>query len=289
MLRYYLETVLFRTLLAFINLFSLSAARRIGRMLGLLNYYISRIRLDVVERQLKECFPEKTNDEIHKLIRLINISFGYTAVEFCWFSTRQFQEIEDRVKIEGENHLKEALAHKKGCIIFSGHFGNWELAAQVFGSISGGIYAVAKRQKNPYFNTLINQIRGAHNIFLIDKKVALRGIVGALKENKLILMLGDQHAGKTGVPARFLGKIAPTNPGTAKIALKYHVPIILAVCYRRNDGRFVLHMNEPIIPEVHTNIEDSVQEYTQFFTSELEQWVRKIPWQWFWFHRRWKV
>lgn len=289
MFRYYLETVLFRTLIAIINLFSLRTARRIGRVLGLLNYTFPRIRLDVVERQLKDCFPQKTDGEIRQLIKKINISFGYTAVEFCWFSSRQFNDIKDYVIIKGKNHLGNALQQHKGCIIFSGHFGNWELAAQVFGSISQGIYAVAKKQRNPYFNKLINKIRSAHNIHLIDKKVALRGIVSALKKNKLILMLGDQNAGKTGIPTTFLGMTAPTNPGSAKIAIKYHVPIIFVVCYRRIDGKFVLHMNKPITLKVDTSQDEAVQKYTQFFTTELEQWIRKIPWQWFWFHRRWKV
>jgi len=289
MFRYYLETLLFRILFAVINLFSLCTARRIGRLLGLLNYYIPRIRLDVVEWQLKESFPEKTDSEIRQLLKKINISSGYTAVEFCWFSSRRFNEIQEHVIIKGKGHLRTALEHKKGCIIFSGHFGNWELAAQLLGSLSEGIYAVAKKQKNPYFNDLINQLRSTNNIHLIDKKIALRGIVNALNENKLILMLGDQNAGKTGVPATFFGMTAPTNPGSAKIAIKYKVPVVFALCFRRNDGKFELFMSKPIIPEVHTTLDEAVLEYTQFFTSELEQWIKKMPCQWFWFHRRWKV
>ena len=100
--------------------------------------------------------------------------------------------------------------------------------------------------------------------------------MNALKKNKLILMLGDQNAGKTGVPATFFGLTAPTNPGSAKIAIKFGVPVIFAICYRRHDGRFVLQMNEPITLKVATDSDEAVHEYTQFFTSELEQWIRKI-------------
>ena len=61
---YYLETLLFRTLFRTINLFSLSAARRIGRTLGLLNFHIVKVRCAVVKRQLEEAFPDMNEKEI---------------------------------------------------------------------------------------------------------------------------------------------------------------------------------------------------------------------------------
>ena len=286
---YYLETLLFRTLFRVINLFSLSAARRIGRRLGLLNFHIVKVRCAVVKRQLKETFPDLNEKEIRKLIREINISFGYTAVEFCWFSPKRFESFEKFIQISGSEYLHEALAQKRGCIVFSGHFGNWELAAQLIGYLTGNIYAVAKKQKNPYFNTLINNLREYNNVHLISKKGALRGIIDALKANRCILMLGDQNAGKTGVPATFFDAVAPTNPGTAKISLKYHVPVLFTVCYRQSNGNFLLQFEKPIYPEVQNSLDDTVLEYTQLFTSKLEKWVRKYPGQWFWFHRRWRV
>jgi len=286
---YYLETLLFRTLLRMINLFSLAATRRIGRTLGLLNFHIVKVRCAVVKRQLEEAFPELSEKEIHKLIREINISSGYTAVEFCWFSPRKVESFEKFIYITGSEYLKEALSQKRGCIIFSGHFGNWELAAQLIGYLSGNIYAVAKKQKNPYFNSLINDLRESNNVYLIPKKGALRGIIDALKANRSILMLGDQNAGKTGVPANFFGIPAQTNPGTAKIALRFDVPIIFSVCHRLRNGKFHLRLEKSIIPKAQNSVDEAVCYYTQFFTTRLEQWVRKYPEQWFWFHRRWKV
>ncbi len=286
---YYLETLLFRTLLRTINLFSLAAARRIGRTLGLLNFHIVKVRCAVVKRQLKEAFPELSEKEIHKLILEINISFGYTAVEFCWFSPKKFDQIKEYVIIQGKENLKTALTYEKGCIIFSGHFGNWELAAQLIGYLSGNIYAVAKKQKNPYFNTLINELRESNNVHLIPKKGALRGIIDALKANRSILMLGDQNAGKTGISADFFDMPAQTNPGTAKIALKFGVPIIFSICSRLRNGKFRLRLEKSIIPEAQNSADEAVQYYTQLFTSRLEQWIRKYPEQWFWFHRRWRV
>jgi len=289
MFAYYLETLLFRTLFRTINLFSLSAARRIGRTLGLLNFHIGKVRCAVVKKQLRETFPELSKKEIIKLVRKINISFGYTAVEFCWFSPRKYENFEQFVQISGKEHLTQALEQKRGCIVFSGHFGNWELAAQLIGHLAGNIYAVAKKQKNPFFNTLINDLRESNNVHLISKKGALRGIIDALKANRSILMLGDQNAGKTGVSADFFGMPAQTNPGTAKIALKFDVPIIFAICYRLPNGNLHLRLDKPIIPRAKNSEDEAVQYYTQFFTNRLEQWVRKYPEQWFWFHRRWKV
>jgi len=286
---YYIETLLFRTLFRTINLFSLSAARRIGRTLGLLNFHIVKVRCAVVKRQLEEAFPAKSKKEIYKLVREINISFGYTAVEFCWFSPKRLESFKRFIEFSGLENLNEALAHNKGCIVFTGHFGNWELAAQLLGNLTKRVYAVAKKQKNPFFNNFVNNMRELNFVHLIPMKIALRGIVTAIKENRIILMLGDQKAGKTGVPANFFGMSAQTNPGTAKISLKYQVPVLFTVCYRRSNGTYVIQFEPPIYPKIHNSFDEAVLEYTQLFTSKLERWVRKYPKQWFWFHRRWRV
>ena len=202
---------------------------------------------------------------------------------------KRFDGVKDHLIIEGKKHIEEALSQGRGCIIFSGHFGNWELEAQALGHLTGKIYAVAKKQKNPYFNSYINAIRESNNLYLIPKKGALRGIAEALKSNKSILMLGDQNAGKTGIPMPFFGMSAPTNPGTAKIALKYQVPVIFAVCYRLPNGRFKLKIAKHYSLKIEDSLENSVQYYTATLTSELEQMIRKHPEQWFWFHRRWKT
>ena len=289
MFHYYIETLLFRILFRVINLFSLSTARRFGRTLGLLNFHVVKVRCAVVKRQLKEAYPTKSEKEIYELIREINISFGYVAVEFCWFSPRRLETFEQFIRFSGLEHLNEALFHNKGCIVFTGHFGNWELAAQLLGNLTKKVYAVAKKQKNPFFNNFVNNLRESNFVHLIPMKIALRGIVTAIKENKVILMLGDQNAGKSGVVAQFFNMPASTNPGTAKIALKYHVPVVFAVCYRLHDGTFVMQFEKPIYPKVTTYLDEAVEEYTRLFTHKLEAWVKKYPHQWFWFHRRWKV
>ena len=73
MFRYYLESLLFRILFRTINLFSLPAARRIGRTLGLINFHMVKVRCNVVERQLKAAFPHLSEREILDLLRKINI------------------------------------------------------------------------------------------------------------------------------------------------------------------------------------------------------------------------
>ncbi len=242
-----------------------------------------------MKRQLREAFPLKSDKEIYKLTREINISFGYVAVEFCWFSPKRLEIFEQFIRFSGLENLNEAVSHNKGCIVFTGHFGNWELAAQLLGNLTKRAYAVAKKQKNPFFNNFVNNLRESNFVHLIPMKIALRGIVTAIKENKVILMLGDQSAGKSGVTAQFFDMPASTNPGTAKISLKFNVPVLFAVCYRLQNGAYTFHFDKPIYPAVTSSLDETVGEYTQLFTSKLESWVKKYPEQWFWFHRRWKV
>jgi len=263
----------------------------LGRLIALFVYFVLQIRVKVVKSQLQLAFPQKSKKEIDSLARETYNNLAYNAVEFVWFAGKPLSELHRYIEICGLENISKALSHKKGAILIMGHLGNWELGAQVIEAYTGKLYAVIQQQRNPYFNAFINYIRtdgGRLESHLIPKKYALRGIIQALRKNCIVLMLGDQHAGKRGIIVDFFGKPASTPQGIARIALRQGCPVLFATCIRRPNGKFSLYVTEMKLVTPRQSMNEDILFYTQQFTKLLEEWIVRYPTQWFWLHKRWR-
>lgn len=288
MFQFKLETFLFRAVFNFIRIFPLRIAYLFSNFLIFVYLNFVKTRLHTVESNLHKSFPQKSPEEIKKLTKQVIMHFGRVAVEFCWFSYKSLNEKLKVFEMRGFENVEKALEKGKGIILFMGHFGNWEMAAQILSQKTEKMNAVAKQQKNQYFDDFITHLREFNKISMIPKKFALRGIIKALTKNNIIFMLGDQNGGKGGIPAEFFGRNAPTNPGTAKISLKFDCPIVFSTCLRQPNRKYIFKFEQPIYPKRTQSLDRDVSKYTQLLTSKLEDKIRENPEQWFWFHRRWK-
>jgi KDO2-lipid IV(A) lauroyltransferase len=124
---------------------------------------------------------------------------------------------------------------------------------------------------------------------MVKRGMALRGILEALKENKLVMMLCDQDTGNDGVFVPFFGKEAWTQSGAARIAQKTGAALVPAFMVRGTDGRFELRVEPEIqIPRTGSK-EGDVLEAVRRYTEVIENYVRAYPDQWVWMHERWKT
>jgi KDO2-lipid IV(A) lauroyltransferase len=65
------------------------------------------------------------------------------------------------------------------------------------------------------------------------------------------------------------------------------VPVIFVVAMRKPNGRFRVVV-ERIEATRTSNMDRDVDEIVATFTQRLEAWVRVVPAQYFWQHRRWR-
>jgi KDO2-lipid IV(A) lauroyltransferase len=81
--------------------------------------------------------------------------------------------------------------------------------------------------------------------------------------------------------------MAKTPRGPAVFALRLDAPMVFGTAIRQPSGRFVLSfeaVNATRTGDREADVDAIVAEYT----AALERWVRKVPEQYFWHHRRWK-
>jgi KDO2-lipid IV(A) lauroyltransferase len=118
---------------------------------------------------------------------------------------------------------------------------------------------------------------------------AAKSILKALKQKNAVLIIGDQDAGRKGEIIEFLGRPASTARGSALIAIKYRVPVIMAFGVREDDGRIRVHLEKFPDTDTFPDSSEGVKQFLIQYNKILENYIRKYPEQWFWLHRRWKT
>ena len=257
---------------------------RIISNLFVLGGFVIGIRKNVARRQLMMVFPEKSKQEIDKILWRMYYDMGRVAAETYFGDSKKLFM---RAEVKGWKNLEKAVNMGKGVIMITGHLGNWELAGRYIAS-KLKLSVVAKKQRNRYFDEYTNKIREAENIVLIDKKNAFKPIMKLLKQNYIVTILIDQNAGRDGIVTDFLGFEASTFIGAAKIAIKTGCPIVPAFAVRTEDGRNLFTVEEIIYPDKFQNDDRSIKELTEIISKKLEEYILKYPSQWFWVHKRWK-
>src|SRR4030095_5361076 len=119
--------------------------------------------------------------------------FGRLLVAVLRFSTLSPAEIRNRVEIEGEERIRGALAAGKGAILFTGHFGFWELQGLAHGLLLRPISVMARPLDNPRLHALLERMRRATGNRVIYRQGGLRRVLRALAHNECVAILIDQH------------------------------------------------------------------------------------------------
>jgi len=291
MVRYKLEYFLTRFIGFLAKIIPLKLAHSIGDRLGDLFYYLIRIRKKVAYRNLKASFGEdKTDREIKQIIHQNYRHFGRVLMEFARLPLLKRDSILDHIPVRNIGYFSELMGQNKGLIILSGHLGNWEYMAAAVANIVPPVYCVFKQQKNIAVDNIIKDFRIGVGLRPFKVKGgAAKGMLKAVKEKGVVLILNDQDAGRKGEMIDFLGRPASTARGAALIAIKYRVPVILAFGIREKSGSVRIHTEK--FPDINqfSNDEQGVKQFLSVYNKILERYIRQYPEQWFWLHRRWKT
>ena len=285
--RHRLEYFLFRNLKRWGHSASEKSLIRGALMLYGLLYYCLRICRKIVKINLEFAFPKLSPMERKKIARenyrwfarfcmdVLNMDAwkGRTSKIVCCHNT----EI-----------LDQALSEKKGVLLVSGHFGNWEMIPPALAEKGYKVVMYVGKQTNPLTNQLQNSARASFGVETIDKgKRATLQMGRALNENKIIAMLIDQNDNKSELFVNFFGKLASCSKGTAAFHLLRRSPVVLVTCpYVGNS----LEINfQHIQFDLTGNQEKDILEINQKITSALEKVISQYPEQYFWMHRRWRA
>jgi KDO2-lipid IV(A) lauroyltransferase len=257
----------------------------IGSFLGKIFFYFDQRNKYVAYKNLKLIFPEKPFFEIKKIVKKMFANLGKNVFEFIMFQRMKFV-LKTIVEFEDDSLeiLKKLYNKNKGVIIFSGHFGNWELLGAALG-LSGFPLAVIFRENYiKEIDIFVKQLRRSVNEIVIKrgKNDSIKNFLFSLKKGYLIGALIDQNIKSVkNVLVPFLGKPAPTPISIVELAIKYQIPSVVGIIYRKNGSHKI-----KIIELSQQLFSDKIKLVTEI-NNILSNYITQYPAQWVWIHDRW--
>lgn len=287
-IRYALEYAVVMTLRALVRLLPFRASQAVGSALGGLIYAVDRGHRRLAIANLQAAFPHRSRAECRRLARRTFGHFGRLLTALLKFSTMTPDQMRARVGFAGEERVEDAHALGRGVLLFTGHFGFWELNALVHALRLPPLAVLARALDNPHLHGLLERVRTRTGNSVIYRRGAVRRVFRVLGANGAVAMLIDQHIQSAdAVVVEFFERPAATTSALAAIAARTGAPVIPVFALPLPGGRFRMVYEHPVQPPAGEDPE-SLREFTQRCTDVLEMYVRRYPDIWLWMHRRWR-
>jgi KDO2-lipid IV(A) lauroyltransferase len=249
-----------------------------------------RIRRQVVRDNLRQAFPGFSVEERRETARKMWEHLLLMVVEIA-HANRVIHKTTWRrsLRIHGMEEFVRTLWLDRPKVILSGHYGNFELAAYLFGLFGFRIFSVARELDNPLLDRFVTDFRESRGQRILPKKGSAPDVALVLEENGAIGLLGDQAAGPRGCWVEFFGRPASVHKAIGVFALSSSAPVMVCSATRRG-GLFDYDLRlEGIADPAAGGAETAdLTALSQWYTSLLERAVRREPGQYWWVHRRWR-
>ena len=237
-------------------------------------------RFDIAYSNIKTAFPDLKPARIKHLVRKSVFNLSLSLMEFLLIYKLDKEKLFKLIDVKGLENL-DSIGNR-GAIFLTAHYDNWELIA-IFGALYGyPSYVIAREQKYPRLNSLLNRERMRFGNVVIEKGLSIKKAIQALKAGNRIGILADQNAGKNGLQVKFFGKYASTNPGFIYLTRRASAVVLPIFIRRISLLRHQLVIHPPL------DLSGSEKDVIQKYHNILEAYIKKNPEQWLWFHKRWK-
>ena len=249
----------------------------------------------LAREQLVAAFPEKSPEEIEKILAGVWDNLGRLAAEFAHIDRLHIVD-PDLPGAEDITYSQRTfdLFHQlrldgKPALLFTSHLANWELSAYVAAAYKLDLNILYRRPNIATIDEAVRKSRaGIMGTLVATGLDAPIKLARVLENGGHVAVLVDQHYVR-GVDVEFFGRTCKANPLLAQLAQHVDCPIHGARIVRLPDrNRFRIDLTEAIEPARDANGRVDVAGTMQIVTSVVEGWVREHPEQWLWLHRRWR-
>jgi KDO2-lipid IV(A) lauroyltransferase len=245
--------------------------------------------------QLAAAFPEKTADQIDRILRGAWDNLGRVGADFAhldrlWDYDAAHPDKPSRIEFDTASQARFAALADDGkpALIFAAHLANWELPAICAATYRLDSAVLYRRPNIAALNAWIEETRAAHMGQIIPTELdAPVKLAEALARGAHVGMLVDQYFAR-GVEVAFFGRKTTANPLIARLARHFDCPIHGTRIVRLPGNRFRAELSEAVAPVREAGGAIDIAGTMQAITNVVEGWIREHPEQWLWLHRRWR-
>jgi len=242
--------------------------------------YYSKVNLDMV---YGNTISEKRKKEI---IKNSYKNLIYNIYEFVENQTLDLKGFESKITIENEHYILDALKNKRKIILITAHYGNWEYGNTFIPLKYAPTTMVGRPMNNKYLNNELDATRTKNNTEMLTKRDASRGLVKALKNNRILGLVIDQH-NRSGIDVNFLGHKVKQADSASRLAIKFDAIVLPLFFTMDSFGKYTATFYQPLEPKDYEG-ENQIANFTQAQANVMQEHILKKPDQWLWQHKRFK-
>ena len=257
---------------------------------NLLYVFLGRVlkyRKKIIHKNLKNSFPEKSENEIFEIRNNFYKHFCDLIVEsFSGFSISR-KSIEQKITIKNQDLLNEFAVKGQNIILIGGHYNNWEMTAQRMPLVfKHELFAIYKPIKNKFYDRKMKSSREKFGLNMISMKETKAYFTNETDTPRAIIFGSDQSPSnsKKAYWTKFLNQDSAFLYGAEKYAKSFNWPVIYVSINKIKRGDYLVEYQ--LITQKPK--EESYGEIIKKFVFLLESDIKNQPEYWLWTHNRWK-
>ena len=249
--------------------------------------YIFPYRKEVITKNLKRSFQEKTASEIIQLRKAFYKHFCDILIEGIKNLSISEKELRKRMQVENPELVNQLFEQGKSVLLVSGHFNNWEwlITAQNF-LLKHQAVGIGMPLSNKFWDEKVNSRRARFGMDIIHSKIVKDYFEDEHPIPIATLILSDQSPGDSHKAywMHFLNQQTGVLFGCELLAHTYDHAVVFFECKKIKRGYYSLNFR--LISAEPKSCKWG--EITEAHTKLLETCIQENPDQWMWSHKRWK-
>ena len=254
-----------------------------GKIISLIGPFFRSKNL--IKSNILKALPNLDKDEIKNISKMMWNNYGRILAEYIFIKEFRMSNVENNIKVIGQEKLDAIKESQEPVIFISGHFNNFELMAMHLEKSGINLAAIYRPLNNKFLNLIMEKIRKKY----ICKNQIKKGISGTkqllsfFKSKTSIALMIDQRVSQ-GVRSNFFHHEAFTTTIPAQFVKKFKCKIVPIYIERTQGVNFTITIHDPL----EYSSTESVESITLSLNILLEKMILKNPEQWIWSHNRWK-
>lgn len=251
-------------------------------------YGVIKYRRGVVDTNLANAFPEKTDKERQRIAFDFYRHLCDSFFEILKLVHLSQKEVQRRV-LSSNEYWEKRISEGRNVVAMAGHNGNWEWLTSV--ALKDDYHWVAPYhplRNSVHFDKFMRGLRSRFGTEPVPMKSTYRRLMEINREGGLFVvgMIADQSPPnpKNRHWLTFMHQDTAVMEGSERIAQKTDACVVFCKMRKLKRG----HYDVTFIPitEHPNEVEDFY--ITQRYFELLEEQIREQPEFWLWSHRRWK-
>jgi len=266
----------------------LPVLRAAGTGLGRLLHSVALPRRRVVDANLRVCFPEMGAQERARISRETFVYFAQSWLDRSWLWHAPREVVESRLAVRGAPEDLDELANgERAVILFAPHFYGLDAGATTLTMhMARPSMTIYTTQRDPMVDDWARQGRTRFgNVTALERTDGVKPVLHRLRRGEVLYLLPDMDFGPSqSIFVPFFGVQAATVPSLSRFS-QLGRAIVMPVLTRVTPGGYEVEL---LSPWTDFPTGDIVADTTRM-NERLEGYIRAMPSQYYWVHRRFKT